>query len=427
MNTSVASASSTKEATSRTAGLSAQDVRRLRQDFPGLDQVVHGHPLVFLDNAASSQTAQPVLDRIMRSYIEDRANIHRGVHLLSQRATEHHDAAREKVRQFMNAGSEKEIIFVRGTTEAINLVAQTMGVQRLTAGDEVLISMMEHHSNIVPWQLLCEKMGAKLQVVEMNQRGELIQESFETKLNSRTKIVALAHVSNALGTVNPVKEMISKAHQKGAIVVIDGAQAAPHMKIDVQDLDADFYAFSGHKIYGPTGIGALYGKAHLLNEMPPWQGGGDMIKSVQLEQSTWNDIPYKFEAGTPDINGAIGLGAAVDYLNQVGLDKIAEYEQSLLSYATAKLEGIAGLSMIGTAKDKASLCSFTIDDLHPHDLGTILDRRGIAVRTGHHCAQPVMEHFCVPATTRASFSFYNTFEEIDTLVDGLNECIRIMT
>lgn len=409
------------------AGFTQEKIALIRDDFPGLHQEVHGHPLVFLDNAASSQTAQPVIDALEGAYTQMRANIHRGVHLLSQKATQAHDDARQKVASFINARSASEIIFVRGTTEAINLVAQTMGRHRVTNGDEILITAMEHHSNIVPWQLLCEQTGAVLRIVEMNQSGELIQESFERQLNDKTKLFAVGHVSNALGTVNPIKKMIDQAHAVGALVVVDGAQAVPHTTVDVQELDADFYAFSGHKIYGPTGIGVLYGKADLLNEMPPWQGGGDMIRTVSLTSSTFNEIPYKFEAGTPDINGAVGLGAAIDYMTDLGVENIAAYEASLLDYAHSALNSIPGLSMIGTAKEKASLCSFVIDDLHPHDIGTILDQRGIAVRTGHHCAQPVMEFFSIPATTRASFSFYNTFEEIDRLVDGLNECVRIMT
>ena len=407
--------------------LSQEEVQSIRADFPGLHQTVHGHPLAFLDNAASSQTAQPVLDALQGAYTQMRANIHRGVHLLSQKATEAHDEARQKVAHFINAKSASEVIFVRGTTEGINLVAQTMGHHRVGRGDEVLITAMEHHSNIVPWQLLCERTGATLRIVEMNKAGELIQESFESQLSDRTKLVAVGHVSNALGTINPIKKMIDQAHAVGALVIVDGAQAVPHIKVDVQALDADFYTFSGHKIYGPTGIGVLYGKAELLNEMPPWQGGGDMIRSVSLTSSTYNEIPYKFEAGTPDINGAVGLGAAIDYMSDLGLEKIAAYEAALLDYAQSALSCIPGLTMIGTAQEKASLCSFVINELHPHDIGTILDRRGIAVRTGHHCAQPIMEFFGIPATTRASFSFYNTFEEIDRLVDGLKECVRIMT
>ena len=395
------------------------DVERIRQDFPVLRQTIHGKPLVYLDSAATAQKPSAVVDAIRRFHEVDCANIHRGVHELSQRSTAAYEETRSKTRKFLNSKSKNELIFVRGTTEAINLVSSSWGRKNVKEGDEIVVSAMEHHSNIVPWQMLCEETGAKLRVIPMNQRGELILEEYEKLLNPRTKMVAFCHVSNALGTINPAKQMIEMAHQVGALTLVDGAQAAPHLKIDVQALDADFYAFSGHKIFGPTGIGILYGKTKLLNAMPPYQGGGDMIRTVTFEKTTYNDLPYKFEAGTPNIAGGIGLGAALDYATRLGLDRIAAYEHELLVYGTEALSQIPGLKLIGTARDKAAVLSFIIDGIHPHDIGTVLDRQGIAVRTGHHCAQPVMDWFHVPATTRASLACYNTASEIDALVAGI--------
>jgi len=395
------------------------NIDKIREDFPILKQRVHGKSLIYFDNAATSQKPKQVIDEIDYFYRNDNANIHRGVHRLSERATEEFEAAREKVREFLGAPKAQEIIFVRGATEAINLVAQTYGRQNFKENDEIIISTLEHHSNIVPWQMLCEQTGAKLKVIPINERGELIFEEFEKLLNPRTKFVAVGHVSNALGTINPIKEIIQKAHAQGAKVLIDGAQAAPHVKIDVQALDADFYAISGHKMYGPTGIGALYGKEALLQAMPPYQGGGDMIRTVSFEKSTYNDLPYKFEAGTPDIAGGIGLGAAVDYLNELGLDRIAKYEHELLEYATAAVEKIPGLTIIGQAREKAAVISFVMEGVHPHDIGTILDLKGIAIRTGHHCTMPLMQHLKLPATARASFAFYNTNREVDVFAKAL--------
>ena len=403
------------------------DVDRIREDFPVLKQTVHGKPLIYLDSAATAQKPYAVIDAIRKFHEVDCANIHRGVHELSQRSTAAYEEARTKAKKFLNARSTKELIFVRGTTEAINLVTSTWGRQNVKAGDEIIISAMEHHSNIVPWQLLCEMSGAKLRVIPMNDRGELILEEYEKLLTPRTRIVAVAHVSNALGTINPVREMIQMAHQAGALTLIDGAQAAPHIKVDLQALDADFYAFSGHKVCGPTGIGFLYGKTKLLNAMPPYQGGGDMILNVTFEKTTYNELPYKFEAGTPNIAGGIGLGAALDYLNRIGLDKIAAYEHELLVYGTRLLSEIPGLRLIGTARQKAAVLSFIIEGIHPHDIGTVLDRQGIAVRTGHHCAQPVMDWFHVPATTRASLAFYNTMGEIEALAAGLRKVKEIFS
>lgn len=395
------------------------DVERLRQDFPALHQEVHGKPLAYLDNAASAQTPVQVIDAICGFYEHDRANVHRGVHELSQRATQSYEQARVKVQRFLNAEAYEEIIYVRGATEGINLVASTWGQANIGEGDEILVSALEHHSNIVPWQMLCERTGAKLRVIPMNDAGELEQDAYTDMLSERVKLVAVNHVSNALGTVNPIKQMIAQAHAVGAVVMIDGAQATPHMAVDVRDLDADFYALSGHKAYGPTGIGVLYGKGALLEAMPPYQGGGDMIAYVTFEKTTYNELPYKFEAGTPNIADAIGLGAAVDYAQAVGMDAIAAYEASLLDYATEQVSALGGIRLVGTAKVKASVLSFIIGDVHAHDAGTILDREGIAVRAGHHCAQPVMDYFGVPATTRASFSFYNTREEVDALCRGI--------
>ena len=394
-------------------------VEEVRRDFPILRQQVHGHPLVYLDNAATSQKPRAVIDSISRYYENGNANIHRGVHFLSEHATEEHEAARRTVQRFLNAADKREIIFVRSATEGINLVAQTYGRKHVAAGDEVLISAMEHHSNIVPWQILCEEKGARLRVIPINDRGELQIEDLPKVLTPRTKILAITHVSNALGTIVPLRKVIAIAHQHNVPVVVDGAQAAPHIRIDVQDLDADFYALSGHKVYGPTGIGVLYGKLVLLEAMPPYQGGGDMIRSVTFEKTLYNDLPYKFEAGTPNIGGAIGLGAAIDYIERLGIDNIAAHEHDLLTYATESLLAIDGVHIIGTAADKAAVISFIIDGIHPHDIGTILDREGIAVRTGHHCAQPVMQRFKIPATARASFALYNTREEIDALVKGI--------
>ena len=409
---------------SHTAGEHAApgfDVRRVRDDFPILRQKIHGKPLVYLDNAATSQKPLAVLDALHHFYTSDCSNIHRGVHLLSERATNAYEAARVKVQRFLNAADSREIIFVRGTTDAINLVAHTFGRQRVQAGDEILLTAMEHHSNIVPWQLLGEEKGAQLRVAPMNEAGELRMEEFEKLLSPRVKIAAISHVSNALGTVNPVKQMVALCHSHGIPVLIDGAQAAPHLKIDVGDLDADFYAISAHKMYGPTGIGALYGKTELLDSMPPYQGGGDMIRSVTFEKTEFNVLPYKFEAGTPHIAGGIGMGAAVDYMEQVGMERIATHEHRLLEYGTELLSSISGLRLVGTAREKASVLSFVLEGVHPHDVGTILDLEGIAVRTGHHCAQPVMDRFGIPATTRASLALYNTREELDTLAAGIRK------
>jgi cysteine desulfurase / selenocysteine lyase len=403
------------------------DVDKIRAEFPVLRQTIHGKPLVYLDSAATGQKPWAVIEAIRRFHEVDCANIHRGVHELSQRSTAAYEETRTKARRFLNARNKNELIFVRGTTEAINLVASSWGRKGVREGDEIVISAMEHHSNIVPWQMLCEANQAKLRVIPMNDRGELILEEYEKLLNPRTRMVAVTHVSNALGTINPIKQIIEMAHHAGALALIDGAQAAPHVKIDVQALDADFYAFSGHKVFGPTGIGVLYGKAKLLNAMPPYQGGGDMIRTVTFEKTTYNDVPYKFEAGTPNIAGGIGLGAALDYACHVGLDKIAAYEHELLVYGTAKLLEIPGLRLIGTAAEKAAVLSFVMEGIHPHDIGTVLDRQGIAVRTGHHCAQPVMDFFGIPATTRASLAVYNTFAELDALALGLHKVKEVFS
>jgi cysteine desulfurase/selenocysteine lyase len=397
------------------------DVARLRDEFPILKQKVHGRPLVYLDNAATSQKPQSVLDVIGRYFKEDNANVHRGVHALSERATLEFEQARIKAQRFLNAAAASEIIFTRGTTESINLVAQSYGRTNFRAGDEIIITHMEHHSNIVPWQVLCEQTGAVLKVVPITDAGELIFEEYEKLLGPRTRLVSVVHVSNALGTVNPVRRIIESAHRLSIPVLVDGAQAVPHMKVDVQALDCDFYAFSGHKVYGPTGIGILYGKAKLLDAMPPYQAGGDMIRSVTLEKTTYNVLPYKFEAGTPHIAGAIGLGAAIDYVNGVGIDAIAEQEHGVLEYATQALAEVPGVRLIGTARERAGVLSFVMAGVHPHDMGTILDQEGIAIRTGHHCCQPVMDRYHVPATARASLAVYNTREEIDALVKGLHK------
>ncbi len=401
------------------------DVERIRKDFPILAQKVHGKPLIYLDNAASSQKPQAVIDAISNYYTNDNANIHRGVHMLSVRATEAYEHARAGVQRFMGAERTEEIIFVRSATEAINLVAQTYARTAVKPGDEILISHLEHHSNIVPWQILCEQSGAKLRVVPINDAGEFEFDAYEKLLGPRTKLVAVGHVSNALGTVLPIREITARAHESGVPVLVDGAQAAPHMKIDVRDLDCDFYAISSHKMFGPTGVGVLYGKTELLEEMPPYQGGGDMIKSVSFDKTIYNDLPYKFEAGTPNIAGGIGLGTAVDYLTEIGMDRIAEYEQELLAYGTEALSAIPEVRLIGTAKHKASVLSFIVEGIHPHDVGTILDQEGIAIRTGHHCAQPVMQRFHVPATARASLAFYNTRQEIDALVEAIRGVVKV--
>jgi cysteine desulfurase / selenocysteine lyase len=401
------------------------DVEKVRKDFPILGQEVRGKPLVYLDNAATSQKPRAVIDAVARYYLQDNANVHRGVHLLSERATKEYEDAREKVRRFINAARTEEIVFVRGTTEAINLVAQTYGRTRVRAGDEVLITEMEHHSDIVPWQLLCEEKGAVLRVAPIDDDGQLLVDELQRMLGPRTRLLALAHVSNTLGTVNPVRRIVEIAHRQGVPVLLDGAQAAPHFPIDVRALDCDFYAFSGHKLFGPTGIGVLYGRSELLDEMPPWQGGGDMISSVTFEKTTWNKLPHKFEAGTPDIAGAIGLGAAIDYVSALGFAAIGAHEHDLLSYATEAVGEVPGLRLIGTAKEKASVLSFVLGDVHPHDVGTILDQEGIAIRTGHHCTQPLMRRLGVPATARASLAFYNRRSEVDALVAGLHKVQEI--
>jgi cysteine desulfurase / selenocysteine lyase len=397
------------------------DVAKVRQDFPVLKQTVHGHPLVYLDSAATSQKPFSVIDALRRFHEVDCANIHRGVHELSQRSTAAYEETRTKAKNYLNAASEAELIFVRGTTEGINLVASSWGRKNIKAGDEIIITAMEHHSNIVPWQMLCEEKDALLRYIPIDDRGDLILEEYEKLLNPRTRMVAVSHVSNALGTVNPVRQIVDMAHNAGALALVDGAQAVPHMKVDLRSLDADFYAFSGHKIFGPTGIGILYGKSKLLEAMPPYQGGGDMILTVTLEKSTYNELPYKFEAGTPNIAGGIGLGAAFDYVTRLGIETLAAWEHELLLYGTALLEDIPGVRIIGTAREKASVLSFVMEGIHPHDIGTVLDRRGIAVRTGHHCAQPVMDRYQIPATTRASLAFYNTPAELDQLAAGLKK------
>ena len=395
------------------------DLARVREDFPILKELIHGKPLVYLDNAATSQKPWQVINAERDYYVHLNANIHRGVHDLSQRATDAFEGARSKVRQFVNAAKNEEIIFVRGATEAINLVAASYGRSKLKAGDEIIVSEMEHHSNIVPWQMACEVTGAVLRVIPISDSGELDMDAYATLLNERTKIVAITHVANALGSVTPIKKITQLAHAAGAVVLVDGAQAVPHIAVDVQDLDVDFYAFSGHKIYGPTGIGVLYGNENLLDAMPPYQGGGDMIRTVSFKKSTYNVLPYKFEAGTPFIAGGIGLGAAIDYITELGLVHIAAHEHDLLEYATMLSRDIPELKIIGTARDKASVFSFTLGRIHPHDIGTILDHEGIAVRTGHHCAMPVMERLGIPATARASFALYNTRAEVDALFAGI--------
>jgi cysteine desulfurase/selenocysteine lyase len=404
----------------------AYDVQKIRADFPILRQMVHGKPLVYLDNAATTQKPQAVINALVDYYRHDNSNVHRGVHLLSERATEAYEKSRVSVQKFLNAADHSEIIFVRGTTEAINLVAQTYGRKNVGEGDEIVITAMEHHSNIVPWQMLCEEKRAVLRVAPINDSGELLMDEFAKLLGPKTKIVAVPHLSNALGTINPIREIVRLAHAKNIPVLVDGAQAAPRMAVDVQALDCDFYAVSGHKLYAPTGIGVLYGKKKLLEAMPPYQGGGDMIASVTFEKTLYNRLPYKFEAGTPDIAGAIALGAAVEYLERLGLEKIEQHEHELLAYATEKVSVIPGVKLIGTARNKAGVLSFVMEGIHPHDIGTILDHEGIAIRTGHHCAQPVMQRFGIPATARASFGLYNTKEEIDVLVTGIKKVSEVM-
>jgi cysteine desulfurase/selenocysteine lyase len=421
MSTAAEKLTTTSQGSTTTGAARGFDVEKLRRDFPILEQRVHGKPLVYLDNAATSQKPQAVIDAISRYYEQENSNIHRGVHFLSERATEEYEAARSSAQEFIHALKPHEVIFVRGTTEAINLVAQTYGRAHVSAGDEVLITAMEHHSNIVPWQMLCDEKHAKLRVAPISDSGELLLDEFVNLLGSRTKLVAAAHVSNALGTVNPVRQMIEMAHSRNIPVLIDGAQAVPHCAVDVQELDCDFYAFSGHKMYGPTGIGILYGKSALLEEMPPYQGGGDMIASVSFEKTVYNRLPYKFEAGTPHISGGIGLGAAIEYLKSIGMNAIAAHEHDLLSYATDAVSEVPGVRLVGTAKEKAAVLSFVMEGIHPHDIGTILDQEGIAIRTGHHCAQPIMTRFGIEATARASFALYNTREEVDALVRGIHK------
>lgn len=405
--------------------MSTFPIEQIRADFPILGEKIRNKPLVYLDNAASCQKPQAVIDAIVRTYSHEYANIHRGVHTLSVKATDRFEAAREKARAFINASSEKEIIFVRGATEAINLVAQSYGKSQFKAGDEIVISAMEHHANIVPWQMLCQQIGTVLRVAPINQQGELLFDEFEKLLNSNTKLVAITHMSNALGSINPVEKIIAAAHAKNIPVLLDGAQAIPHMPVDVQALDCDFYVFSGHKLYGPSGTGVLYGKQALLEAMPPYQGGGDMIRQVTFEKTTYAGLPHKFEAGTPAIAEVIGLGAAIDYVSAIGMDNVAAYEAELLDYATHQAQQIKGLNIIGQAEHKGGILSFTLDHIHPHDIGTMLDSLGIAVRAGHHCAMPVMDFYGVPATARASFAMYNTRQEIDILMQGIKSLIEV--
>jgi cysteine desulfurase/selenocysteine lyase len=405
--------------------MSNWDVEKIRRDFPVLSQTVNGKPLVYLDNAASSQVPQSVIDRTSKYLAEEHSNIHRGVHYLSQHATTAYEAAREKIKRFINAPDVDCCIFVRGTTEGINLVASSYGKKFINEGDEIIISGMEHHSNIVPWQMTAEERGAKIRVIPLNEKGELIIEEYEKLLNERTKMIAVAHVSNALGTVNPIKEIVATAHKYGVPVCVDAAQSVPHFPVDVQDIDADFYVFSGHKMFGPTGSGIVCGKREWLDKMPPYQTGGSQIRTVTFEKTTYAPLPAKFEAGTPAIAAGIGLGAAIDYINAIDFEAAAAYEHELLEYATSRLADIPGVKIIGTAANKASVLSFTIEDIHPHDIGTILDQEGIAVRAGHHCAQPVMQFFDVPATARASFAFYNTKEEADKLADAIQKVIEV--
>ncbi|HXW61362.1 MAG TPA: cysteine desulfurase [Candidatus Acidoferrales bacterium] len=397
------------------------DLERVRADFPILQKTVHGKSLVYLDNAATSQKPRPVIEAISRYYEETNSNVHRGVHFLSEQATGQYEAVRKTAQEFLNAADSKEIIFVRGTTEAINLVAQSYGRAHVRAGDEILITEMEHHSNIVPWQILCDERGATLRAAPINDAGELDIDRWERLLSPKTRLVAVTHISNALGTINPIRRIVELAHRRNTPVLVDGAQAVPHLKVDVQALGCDFYAFSGHKLYGPTGIGVLYGRSALLEEMPPYQGGGDMIASVTLEKTVYNKLPYKFEAGTPDVAGVVGLGAALDYVRGLGIENVGAHESAVLDYATSAISTISDLRVIGTAKDKAGVLSFTMGNIHAHDIGTVLDQEGIAVRTGHHCSQLVMQHFGVEATTRASFGLYNTKEEVDRLVRAIEK------
>jgi len=406
--------------------LTDTDIEDIRKQFPILQRQVKGKPLVYLDNAATSQKPQMVIDALTNYYTGYNANIHRGIHTLAEEATAAFESTRDAVQHFINASSREEIIFTRGTTESINLVAYTWGRQHLQEGDEVIISGMEHHSNIVPWQIVCEEKKAVLKVIPVNENGELEMDVFEQLLSSKTKIVSIVHVSNALGTINPVKRIIDLAHAKGAVVLVDGAQSSVHLDIDVQQLNCDFFAFSAHKLYGPTGVGVLYGKKAILNSMPPFQGGGEMIKEVTLTKTTYNELPYKYEAGTPNIADVVAFKAAIDFIEQTGKARIAQHEQSLLEHATEQLQQISGLRIIGTAKEKASVASFVIDKVHPQDLGILLDNNGIAVRTGHHCAQPLMDRFCIPGTTRASFAVYNTHAEIDVLIAGLQKAVRML-
>ena len=402
-------------------------IEKIRADFPILNEKIRNKPLVYLDNAASCQKPQAVIDSMVKLYSHDYANVHRGVHTLSVRSTDLFEAAREKVKTFINARSEKEIIFVRGATDAINLIAQTYGKANIHAGDEIIITAMEHHSNIVPWQMLCEEKGAILKVAPMTSLGELLMPEFEALLNSKTKLVSVVHMSNALGTINPVEKIIELAHAKNIPVLLDGAQAIPHTPLDVQALDCDFYVFSGHKMCGPTGIGILYGKADILERMQPFKGGGDMILSVTFEKTIYNTIPQKFEAGTPPIAAAIGFGAAVDYLSAISLEAIAAHEHALLSYATEQIRLLPGVHIVGNAALKAAVLSFVVEGVHPHDIGTLLNQQGVAVRTGHHCAQPVMQRFKIPATSRASFAFYNTMDEVDTLIEAISSAQKVFS
>ena len=410
---------------SNTGNLQMLDIQAIRADFPILTQTVNGKPLVYFDNAATSQKPQVVIDATSTYYSTINANIHRGVHALSQAATDAYEASRQKIQRHLNAKHAFEVLFTSGTTHGINLVASGF-TKFVKEGDEVMVSAIEHHSNIVPWQMLCERTGASLTVIPMNDRGELIMEEFDRLLSQKTKIVAVNHISNALGTINPIKYIIDKAHAMGAAVLIDGAQAVPHLKVDVQALDCDFYAFSGHKMCGPTGTGVLYGKEAWLNKLPPYQGGGEMIKEVTFAKTTYADLPHKFEAGTPHIAGGIVLGTAIDYLNSIGLDNIEAYEQELLAYGTAELSAIEGLAIVGTARHKTSVISFNLAGIHPYDIGAIIDKMGVAVRTGHHCTQPIMDAFCIPGTVRASFAFYNTKEEIDVLVEAVKKAQRML-
>ena len=401
------------------------NIKSVKSQFPIFKYKVNGKPLIYLDNANSSQKPKSVIDSIEKYYRGYNSNIHRGVHTLSENATEAYESARIKVRDFIHANSTKEIVFVRGATEAINLVAQSFGRNTLGSKDEIIITELEHHANIVPWQLLSQQTGAKLKYVPINDNGELVESEYKKLLNEKTRIVAVGHISNALGTINPIENMINLAHEYGAKVLIDGAQATSHTSVDVKKLDCDFYVFSGHKLFGPTGIGVLYGKEDLLEKMPPYQGGGDMIKMVTMKETQYNELPHKFEAGTPNISGVIGLGAAIDYVNKIGLENIGNHEKQLLDYANQMASEITELKFIGTAKNKTSILSFTLDGIHPHDVGTILNNEGIAIRTGHHCAMPVMEYFQIPATSRASFSFYNTHAEVDVLIEGINKCSKV--